>query len=429
MDAYQNGPLTLGIVARMLGKSIVDVVTGWPNSGPKLFVSRGTTEDRESTAQLLERPDATYVVDAATIAELTRIGCQKALSALPKVYCSTKTLEVLEVCLEEAQTVGESGSLMDDEGQMRFIEYSARDMERRVAFLQSMVDAVRAYCEVVPAYGPDTLPDGLENAEEALEAEEYSAMLLVAERDATLLTVDGRLAQLAAATLQRPWVWPQVLLMHAGSKGLIGPRDYSQAVLQQFLGNRTFVSLAAHDLLWMALQGGFTLRYGIQQFKEYLASPDTEFVSGVRVALEFLNLLAANHSQVKAFAELLGHLVEGALRHPSADAEWFLAKVTDLTEHLVVSTAGPESHYPPLERLRETQLKALGNALAQAVQAGMELATRPDKRRAVKLDALKCMVAPHLVFDGNVPEPETAVVARAEPSSLPELSEVTASPS
>ncbi|MYZ54199.1 tetratricopeptide repeat protein, partial [Malikia spinosa] len=35
MDAYQNGPLTLGIVARMLGRSVVDVVTGWPNSGPK----------------------------------------------------------------------------------------------------------------------------------------------------------------------------------------------------------------------------------------------------------------------------------------------------------------------------------------------------------------------------------------------------------
>lgn len=272
MDAYQNGPLTLGIVARMLGRSVVDVVTGWPNSGPKLFVSRGTTEDRQRSVQLLERPDAAYVVDAATIAELTRIGCQRALAVLPKVYCSTKTLEVLEVCLEEAQTVGESGSLLDDEGQMRFIEYSARDKKRRVTFLRSMVEAVRAHCEVIPAYGPDTLPDGLENAEEALEAEEYSAMLLVAERDATLLTVDGRLAQLAAATLQRPWVWPQVLLMHAGSKGVIGPRDYSQAVLQQFLGNRTFVSLAAYDLLWMALQGGFTLRYGVQRFKDYLVS-------------------------------------------------------------------------------------------------------------------------------------------------------------
>jgi hypothetical protein len=370
----------------------------------------------------LERPDAVYVVDAATIVELTRIGCQRALAVLPKVYCSTKTLEVLEVCLEDAQTVGASGSLLDDEGQMRFIEYSARDKERRMAFLQSMVDAVRAYCEVVPAYGPDTLPEGLENAEEALEAEEYSAMLLVAERDATLLTVDGRLAQLAVVTLQRPWVWPQVLLMHAGSKGVIGPSDYSQAVLQQFLGNRTFVSLAAYDLLWMVLQGGFTLRYGIQRFKEYLASPDTEFVSGARVALEFLNLLAAHHSQVKAFAELLGHLVEGALRHPSANAQWFLAEVADLAAQLVVSTAGPESHYPPLETLREARLKALGNILAEAVQAGLELTARPDQRRAVKLDALKCTVTPHLVYDGNVPEPEFAMIAQVEPTQPPEPS-------
>jgi hypothetical protein len=285
-----------------------------------------------------------------------------------------------------------------------------------------MVEAVRAHCEVIPAYGPDILPDGLENAEEALEAEEYSAMLLVAERDATLLTVDGRLAQLAAATFQRPWVWPQVLLMHAGSKGVIGPRDYSQAVLQQFLGSRTFVSLAANDLLWMALQGGSTLRYGIQQFKEYLASPDTEFFSGARVALEFLNLLAAHHSQVKAFAELLGHLVEGALRHPSADAEWFLAEVADLTAQLVVSTAGPVSHYSPLETLREARLKALCNVLAQAVQAGLELTARPDMRRAVKLDALKCTVAPHLVFDGNIPEPESALLAQVEPTQPPEAS-------
>lgn len=429
MDAYQNGPLTLGIVARMLGRSVVDVVTGWPNSGPKLFVSQGTAEARQSSAQLLERPDAAYVVDAATIAELTRIGCQRALAVLPKVYCSTKTLEVLEVCLEEAQTVGESGSLLDDEGQMRFIPYSARDKERRVALLLSMVEAVRTHCEVIPAYGPDTLPDGLENAEDTLEAEEYSTILLIAERDATLLTVDGRLAQLAAATLRRLWVWPQVLLIHASTKGLIGPRDYSQAVLQQFLGNRTFVSLAAYDLMWMALQGGFTLRYGIQQFKEYLASPDTEFVSGARVALDFLNLLAAHRSQVKAFAELLGHLVEGALRHPSADAEWFLAEVADLTAHLVVSTSGPESHYPPLETLREARLKVLGNVLAQAVQVGLELTARPDQRRAVKLDALKCTVTPHLVFDGNVPEPESAVIAQAAPTQPTEASGLRASPS
>jgi hypothetical protein len=172
----------------------------------------------------------------------------------------------------------------------------------------------------------------------------------------------------------------------------------------------------------MALQGGFTLRYGIQQFKEYLASSDTEFVSAARVALEFLNLLAANHSQVKAFAELLGHIVEGALRHPSADAEWFLVEIADFTAQLVVSTAGSESHYPPLERLRKSRLTSLGNVLTQAVQSGVELATRPDQRRAVKLDALKCTVVPHLIFDGNVPEPESTVIAQAEVTQPPQAS-------
>lgn len=429
MDAYQNGPLTLGIVARMLGRSIVDVVAGWPNSGPKLFVSGGTTEDRQRAAQLLDRPDAAYVVDAATIAELTRIGCQRALAVLPKVYCSTKTLEVLEACLDEAQTVDESGSLLDAEGQMRFIEHSARDKERHITFLQSTVEAVRRHCEVIPAYGPDTLPDGWENAEDALEAEEYSAMLLVAERDATLLTVDGRLAQLVATSFQRPCVWPQVLLIHAGTTGVIRQREYSQAVLQQFLGNRTFVSLAADDLVWMTLQGGFTLRYGIQQFKEYLASPYTEFVSVARVALEFLGMLAAQHSQVKAFAELLGHLVEGVLRHPSANPEWFLAEVTDLTAQLVVSTIGPASHYSPLEMLREARLEAFGKVLRHAVREGLELAARPDQRRAVKLDAIKCTVVPYLVFDGNVPELESAVISQVVPTLPPKASGPKAYPS
>jgi hypothetical protein len=117
------------------------------------------------------------------------------------------------------------------------------------------------------------------------------------------------------------------------------------------------------------------------------------------------------------------------LRHPSADAEWFLAEVADLTAQLVVSTAGPESHYPPLEALREARLKALGNVLAQAVQAGLELTARPDQGRAVKLDALKCTVAPHLVFDGNVPELESAVIAQVEPARPPEASGLQASPS
>lgn len=47
----------------------------------------------------------------------------------------------------------------------------------------------------------------------------------------------------------------------------------------------------------------------------------------------------------------------------------------------------------------------------------------------MKLDALKCTVTPHLVFDGNVPELETAVIAQVVPTQPPEASEPNASPS
>ncbi len=415
LDAYQSGPLTLGIVSRMLGHSVIDVVSGWPSTGPKLFVCSGTREDRQASALLLERPGAAYVVDAATIAELTWLGCQHVLAVLPKVYCSTKTLEVLEVRLEEAQTEGEGGRVFDDEGVMRFIEFSGKDKERRVAFTQAMVDAVRAYCEVVPAYGSDVLPESMDRAEEALEAEEYSVLLLLSELDATLLSVDGRFAQLATATFGRATVWPQVLLMYAVEKGVIDARDYCKALIQLFLGNRTFISLAAYDLLVMSLQGGFVARTGIQRFKDYLASPDTELPSAVSVVFDFLNLLATHHTQVKAFAEMLSHLVEGVLRHPNCDAEWFLAETAEVTAKLVIATGGLESPYPPLERRRRKQIAALGELLGQAVQRAIELAARPDQRRAVRLNALKCTLYPHLVFDGSVPEPEATDVKLGEP--------------
>ena len=173
----------------------------------------------------------------------------------------------------------------------------------------------------------------------------------------------------------------------------------------------------------MALQGGFTLRFGVQRFKDYLASPDTDFLSAARVMLSFLNLLAAHQAQLKAFAELLGHLVEGAMRHPSCNAEWLLGEIGELADQLVVSTAGEASFYPPLNEMRQTRMTALGNILAQSVQLGVDLAARPVQRRAVKLDAIKCKTTPYLVFDGSVSEPFAMAITRGATPPFPESPE------
>ncbi len=47
---------------------------------------------------------------------------------------------ILRNCsLEEAQSIGRRGHMFDDDGEMRFVEYSSLDKELRVAFLQATV--------------------------------------------------------------------------------------------------------------------------------------------------------------------------------------------------------------------------------------------------------------------------------------------------
>lgn len=311
---------------------------------------------------------------------------------------------------------------------MRFIEFTDEDKKRRVAHIQAMVDAVQKYCEVVPAYGPEVIPPGFEAAEDVLEDEEHSALLLAAERSATLFTLDGRLAQLAAGSLGLKRVWPQAVIRHAGETGQIRPSDYSFASIRQFLGNRTFVSLGPYDLVFMCLQGGYTLRAGVQRFKECLASPTTDFKSATDVMFEFLEIQAKHPTQFKAFTELLCHVCEASLRHPACDGEEFMRRAAEFAADLALSAAGPEQRYPPREAHRRLRLEVHGKSLQDALLRAAELSKEPMRHRAVKLKALKCTQVPLLTFDGDVPEPDAAVVA-PEVAAIPTVdSGVSAAP-
>jgi hypothetical protein len=114
--------------------------------------------------------------------------------------------------------------MFDDNGTMRFVEYTSEDRERQTAFIQTMVDAVRQHCVMVPAYGPEELPADQERAQDVLEDEEHAALLLTSERNATLFTVDGRLAQFAFVAAKLKSVWPQEVLRFAAERGKRYPK-------------------------------------------------------------------------------------------------------------------------------------------------------------------------------------------------------------
>ena len=412
-DAYANGPLTLGILGSLLGRSAIDLLLGWPTDESAMFVCAGTSDEWREWEHAFQRGATPYVVDAVTIAELVLMGCERALAAPSTVFCSTATLEALEARLEKARSDKPHGQLYGDGDAMRYIEVTEEDIARRLAVFQSMVDAVQTYCEVVPAYGPHSPSPELQQAGDVLSSEEYSAVLLAIEKGAALLTVDGRLARLFTAMGGISSLAPQALARFAAASGAIDPRTYSGGVAHQFLANRTFISVAAHDLVLMTFQGGNVLRVAIQRFKDCLSSPSTDLPSTLKVAFEFLRLRAVFPTQVKAFFELFEHLVEAILRHPKCDTRQLERTCILFSEDMSRMAAASASPYPQSEAGRQLKVRVIRDGLANAFLSAKEMASGPAGRRPVRLKTLMCMSPPWLGFDGDVTDVSVPELADA----------------
>jgi tetratricopeptide (TPR) repeat protein len=428
---YRSMPITLGGFGRLIGRSSIDVVRGWPTSpdAAPLFVTGGTVEERQSALAQLGDPSTHFVIDAATIAELSALDATDALKSLPKVYATSETRDKLRRRLEEAEIEQASGTLFDDDGRMRLIEYTAEDRARAKRAAEAMVTALESLCEVVPSYGPEEDSELLAQLEKAVSDEEHAVLRLAAERNLCVVTVDGRLRNVAAL-LKLQGVWPQVLLMHATEKGQFTQPAYSLATAKMFLSNRSFVSLGPQDLLMMCHQGTRWTRFGIARYKQYLADERTEFTSAFKTSLEFVHAVAFSCTHMGAVAEVLRHVVEGLARHKACPDSFLL----DL-EAFVSDLLGPGSiyPYPPLKKAEEAKRQARLRFLLAAVTEGRDWAREDIQDRPVRIDVYVVGIVPWMVSsklakdeygsgrqdEGNVPEhagsPSAMAVMAARP--------------
>jgi tetratricopeptide (TPR) repeat protein len=314
-NVYQSSPITLGGVSKMLGRNILDIVRGWRSEGPPLRVSGGNKAELQAAIDRLVDPAGSYVVDAATLAELATVGVLNALGTLPTVFVSSATRDLIEAQLEEVNVGRSEGTAYLLEGRLAFREFTSSDREREIAFLQSILAAIEAHCKVAPAYGTKEFAALGDKVRPAVSAEEHAVLLLATEKQATLLSVDERLRSFALGLFKIQGVWPQAFLASTHSKGAISDQEYSLAIVKWFFGNRTFISVTSQDLAIMAYQGTNWLRYGLTVVCKQFAQPDTEFDSAVRVSLGFLQQLASGPCHFGPVVHLLEYLSEALHRH------------------------------------------------------------------------------------------------------------------
>lgn len=406
-EHYGRGAMTLGGFSHYQGCSAIDVAIGWPTDGPAIFTSAGTAEERRGAFELLARKDVTYVVDSVTIAELVNLGIQDLLGLLPKLLVAPVTKEILEARLTEETDRRRMGMAAEVEGRIAIIELEERHREKRIEFANAMLAVVDKYCTVQPAYGELPVAEDFQGLADVLQHEELELVLLAQANQAILLTLDGRLRTLLKLTAQIPGVWPQALLMYGVHAGAIGPVQSAKATSQMFLSNRAFVALAAGDFIWMLLQGGTYVQWGMQRFKRSLASGDADFESTVRMTLELLKRISRLQIQLSAFGELLVHLVEAALRHKQCPPD-FVKKVGYFLKDLTEDLAPVSQPYPPANASRIQRVNLQQRFLSEKLEEARMLAEQPQIDRPVAIRVLYCTKLPQIMLDTKVGEPAAA---------------------
>lgn len=403
IEVYGEGYLTLSSLARMLGRSSIEVVSGWPSNAPPIFVGTGTVQERRCALVTLARTDASYVTDALTLTELVNLGASEVLAALPKIYISPVTMGVLKDNLRDAEEDRSAGTVMDIDGQLRFIEFNEKFKQVRISVATELVNVAKKYCIVQPAYGELVPPAGVPQFVDKLTEEERELLLLAKDHNSTLLTLDGRLRLLATTFAGINGVWPQALLMHCLSTGQITSSKSEEFTIKQFLSNRTFVSLGANDLTWMVLQGNGYIQRGIQAFKQYSQSPNTEFSPLKRVTLEFLATIAKLGPQIGAFGEFIVHIMEPLFRHKDCPVSLH-DEVKKFVGDLVEQKTGVAYLYPPANRLELREVNLHRNYFFERLNEAYERSRSesPIETRPVAVRVLYCTKTPSLILDKKI---------------------------
>ncbi len=406
-DAYAAGHMTLSGFSERMGRNTVEAVLGWPSDGPPLFVGTGGEAERATALELLARPDAVYVIDALTLAELVHLDIQEVLGHLPRLLVTTVTKTMLEQFLRDAREDRSVATSTEVNGQLALIEHGAQYHSRRIEFFTAVLAIVDNYCEVQPAYGE--LGDAPEMVRLAavLQDEEMEVLLLAKTANATLLTLDGRLRSLLELVAKVPGVWPQALLMHCAHRDLVAPTKRAFATVRQFLTNRSFVSLNPVDLTWMVLQGGAYLQQGMQRFKVYLSADATDFATTVRVAFDFLRQIASGQTHFGAFGELFEHVVEAAMRHKQCPPD-FDQYVADFIVDFTASANNSSHPYAPANAFSTKRMQIQRRLLAQRFGRARGRRKAPLDKRPVAVRAVFCSTIPSLLEEKSNPAAEAA---------------------
>lgn len=412
LDIYSQNILTLSKLSELLGRSPIDLCQGWPDEAPPLFVGTGLPVERAAALELLSKHEKPFVADSFALAELVRFGSESALAILENVMVSYRTKEIIEAFVERSKSISEVGTAYDAGGQLGFIEYNEGYRKKQSEFGDRLLKVLSDYCRVEPGYGDLGDDEVAASLGKVLGDEARETLLLAKENGGVLLTLDGRLRQLAKHFFEIDGVWPQALIMAASNLGNITKRDVNIFTAGSFLSKRSFVSLDSDNIFWMLSQDDWSLQRGMTLLKDYVSSTETELTSIEKVIFHFLKALTITNIQLGAYGEFLRHLSEAVFRRADCPQDW-MERLNSFIMDCLSESGGEKYAIDLLNIVRGEDLEAKYLFLRSRIKEAHESSRNPERNYAFRAKVLFCSHWPAFVVDKSAHVDASKVVTAA----------------
>ncbi len=314
LDGYRQGRLTVGLCAQLLGRSPVEVLLGWGRRQPPLVIAEGGADNQAAWLSALAS-SSSCVLDCITLVELGLFNALPVVGLLPHPIVAQSAYDLLKNALEEAKKDHTFGHTSEVDGQLAMVRYTPEFRRSKVELLTSIVECVERHCEIAPAYGPEEVSSNFLQFKGVLDDESYDAIALCLERGAELISLDARLRALALTGFEVSAVPPLAAIAHAVAKGQLSYAEQRHYQMQLLASNRTYVSIAPLDFLWMVSQAGWSTVV-LDEWTEVLSSAATLFESAVRAVCGVFQSLHLFDLQFGAVHCLVERLCSAIYRHP-----------------------------------------------------------------------------------------------------------------
>ncbi|MFA5967159.1 MAG: tetratricopeptide repeat protein [Patescibacteria group bacterium] len=294
---YKEGKLTLGAVAKLVGRDLLEAWGGMIMPGRVgLKSSEGSPQERE-TALIAIRTSPTLVMDPIAIMTIHGIGlADKIVTQFGKPIVASSTMDLLRENIAEKRGIGSEGYLSIAAEGDQFVkqEITKEEIEKNIKYLDSIVKWVNDNCDVLPC--DPALKIDLQmrkQIEKLLGKESYETILLAAEPGRILYSDDERLRSIAQGSYNCSGIWTQLLLMEAVRLNGLSSQEYAQATLKLMNSNYHHTSISKEVLEEAAKQASWKVAEPLTSVLGHLREGKAELLSAAAVGTEFLETVWA----------------------------------------------------------------------------------------------------------------------------------------